>query len=284
MSATFYDLLKFAKTGNAAPEMTQYDKMKALSMCKAGFPVKTLTGVPPIPFDSDGTPLIAWTVVGNEVQDGTPSPQNIVIPQECGDLVESGEHAGEYAVSISCGGTTYPVYLQEPIRKIGDSADIASAVGTSGPATRKIRKKVFDGTEAFDKDPSRNVFYLLNFGDDAVRTAGVITSVCSHYLAIGNVSGAVNMPDNCFAFRSSSKRLYIRDDTITTDADAFKFYLAEQYANDTPVTIWYVLAEPQTETFDAPTITPQKGSNTLTVNTTLPPSEVSITGGIREGV
>lgn len=31
MSATFYDLMRFAKTGIASPSMTQYDKMKALA-------------------------------------------------------------------------------------------------------------------------------------------------------------------------------------------------------------------------------------------------------------
>ena len=188
MSATFYDLLKFAKTGNAAPEMTQYDKMKALSMCKAGFPVKTLTGVPPIPFDSDGTPLIAWTVVGNEVQDGTPSPQNIVIPQECGDLVESGEHAGQYAVPITLAGQTQTVYLSEPLRKALDGSDAVDVLKSDGTLTR----------------------------------------------------------------------------AVDSNGDA--------------------LVTPTTETVTVPTLTPTKGSNTLTVNTTLPPSEVSITGGIREGV
>ena len=33
MSASFYDLLKFAKTGVAAPSMTAYDKLKAQALC-----------------------------------------------------------------------------------------------------------------------------------------------------------------------------------------------------------------------------------------------------------
>ena len=32
MSASFYDLLKFAKTGIASPSMTYYDKLKALEL------------------------------------------------------------------------------------------------------------------------------------------------------------------------------------------------------------------------------------------------------------
>ena len=84
MSASFYDLLKFAKTGTASPSMTAYDKMKALAMCKAGFPVKTLTGVPPLTFKSDGTPLISWSMLGNGSQTGTPTPDNPVMPEFVG--------------------------------------------------------------------------------------------------------------------------------------------------------------------------------------------------------
>ena len=84
MSASFYDLMKYAKTGIAAPSMTHYDKLKALSMCKAGFPVKTLTGVPPLTFQSDGTPLTAWSIYGNGQQQGTPTPDNPVMPEFVG--------------------------------------------------------------------------------------------------------------------------------------------------------------------------------------------------------
>ena len=85
MSASFYDLLKYAKTGIAAPDMTAYDKLKALAMCKAGFPVKTLTGVPPISFQSDGSALTAWSIYGNMTQTGTQTPSAPITPDECGD-------------------------------------------------------------------------------------------------------------------------------------------------------------------------------------------------------
>ena len=41
------------------------------------------------------------------------------------------------------------------------------------------------------------------------------------------------------------------------------------------------LVTPTTETVTVPTLTPTKGANTLTIGTTLQPSEVSITGGIK---
>ena len=174
MSASFYDLLKYAKTGIASPSMTHYDKMKALSMCKAGFPVKTLAGVPPITVQSDGTPLTAWSISGNMVQTGTPSPTNIVIPQEVGNIVESGEHAGEYAVPITIAGQTQTVYLSEPLRKIGDYSDTVSSDGT---ATRRIKKKVLTGSELWQ--PLWDSMEIIL--DDAFGKTGTITIMSSHY-------------------------------------------------------------------------------------------------------
>ena len=61
------------------------------------------------------------------------------------------------------------------------------------------------------------------------------------------------------------------------DVTAWQQYLAQQYANGTPVTVWYILATAQTETFTAPS-TPTSGSpQSFDVDTTLKPSEVSLT-------
>lgn len=76
--------------------------------------------------------------------------------------------------------------------------------------------------------------------------------------------------------------------------DDFKSYLAAQYSAGTPVTVWYVLAEPETAVVNEPLmrigdysdtlsmeqagaqIPTANGSTTLDVETTVPPSEVYI--------
>ena len=409
MSASFYDLLKYAKTGIASPPMAHYDKLKALAMCKAGFPITSLTGVDEIQFDSDGKPLISWYVKGNEVQEGTPAPDNIIMPEECGDptanlvrvasdnyiaystytyftivgdtvvtsgnvligflakvkpntdyavafdnssgyahlrirtysdkptswsdasyidqpvnvqgstshksgtftttsetewvlvcmyvpsaysgtvisniMLNSGSTAKSYEpfgykLDISCGGTQN-VYLQEPIRKIGDSSDVASAVGTVGTATRGIRKKMFDGSEdwaGFQDAGTRCVARIALSETDAGLNS--IVGYCSH---IKWKSSYASADLNRIVFNDARIIYLSLESSLLSENSlaAFKSYLAAQYAAGTPICLWYVLATPTEETFTAPTITPQKGSNTLTVDTTLPPSEVSITGGIK---
>lgn len=404
MSASFYDLMKYAKTGIASPSMTQYDMLKARSMFGGGgFPVNTLTGVDSIDFKSDGTPLDSWHVKGNEAQTGTPAPNNIIMPQECGDptanladisdttaawgtnsnpiktalnALQSGtytisfvvqlternditdgsvcgitinstafsaisvsqqlgaatvgdsltvscaitldsasigtissvylygcgksgvgatgnaaikkimlntgstalpfEHFG-YKIDISCGGQTYTSYLQEPIRKIGDYADIASAVGTVGTATRRIKKAVFNGTENWQYSRSgSNTRVFLQLESNCLSLS---PAICTHFVYNADNIGYPRKSE--FVINSVRSIIIGINGDNFADAAAFKQWLSDNYSAGTPVCIWYVLAEPQTETFTAPTITPTNGANVLTVGTTLPPSEVSITGHIK---
>lgn len=50
---------------------------------------KELTGVVPLLFNADGTPLLDYLISGNTVQSGTPTPDNPIMPQSCGG--EDGE-------------------------------------------------------------------------------------------------------------------------------------------------------------------------------------------------
>ena len=82
MMTSYFNLLKYAATGIASPDMTYYDKMRASTLM--GGAVQTLTGQPPLTFKADGTPLISWSMKGNGQQTGTPSPDNIIMPELVG--------------------------------------------------------------------------------------------------------------------------------------------------------------------------------------------------------
>lgn len=64
MKATFFDLMAYAHTGIASDRMTEFDKARAIAMCGSGMPVITVSGVPPLSFQSDGSALTAWTITG----------------------------------------------------------------------------------------------------------------------------------------------------------------------------------------------------------------------------
>lgn len=46
--------------------------------------ILTITGVPPLSFRAIGDPLVSWDLLGNAQQTGTPSPDNIIMPEFCG--------------------------------------------------------------------------------------------------------------------------------------------------------------------------------------------------------
>ena len=82
MMTSFYNLLKYAATGQASPDMTYYDRMRASTLM--GGAIKTLTGVPPLSFKANGKPLISWSMLGNSQQNGTPAPDAPIMPTFCG--------------------------------------------------------------------------------------------------------------------------------------------------------------------------------------------------------
>lgn len=85
MSASLFELLKYAQTGVASPSMTFYDKMRA-SVLMGGGRAETLTGIPPLTLKkSAGKPLKSWSITGNTVQDGVPTPDNPVEVRMVGD-------------------------------------------------------------------------------------------------------------------------------------------------------------------------------------------------------
>ena len=229
----------------------------------------TITSLPKT-IIGDGQPISSYAIKGNMQQSGTPTPSNPIYPQEVGDLVTTGEHAGEYKIPILLNGITYPVYLAEPIRKIGDYVDTAPSTGT---ASRIIKKLVFDGTENWYYTDSAQVA-RLEVSDYLKNSSNVI--YCSHYKGIAPVNGYSGVGNGEIALNSGTNNyLYIRDGSIVgTD---YATYFAQQYAAGTPVTVWYVLATAQTESFTAPTLPTSGTAESFDVDTTLKPSEVSLT-------
>ena len=177
-----------------------------------------------------------------------------------------------YKIPITCAGTTTPVYLGQ--------------VST----VRKIGKYVFTGNENITRTQasirSTRMYYVIN----AAMPSSPL--YCTHFLQ--SSSSNVYPPiGQCYINGISNFIMGVDGTQFETAAD-FKAFLQQQYAAGTPVTVWYVLAEPTTGIINEPLaeigdyadelhITDEvmiptiKGSNTLTVDTDLPPSEMTIT-------
>lgn len=170
-----------------------------------------------------------------------------------------------FKLSPTVNGTEYPIYLGQV------------------ETTRKIKKLVLTGEESGWTD--LDVYYTINAGNVTPWRS----CLCTHCVYGGVIGG------------NSTTRLWIKKASFpnyTSLAD-FKAWLAAQYAAGTPVTVWYVLATEETAIVNEPlmkigdyadtisfdqagvTIPTANGENVLDVPTTVPPSEITIKGGIR---
>jgi hypothetical protein len=169
-----------------------------------------------------------------------------------------------------------PIYVgSEPLHRIGEYADYVGY--SSGKIMRRIKKLVLTGEETWVEYTSIADCYSLTIRDNPGITGN---GICSHY---AKAETTLQLTDGTFV--SGQNFLYFKD-VSTQNLDGWKSYLAAQYTAGTPVTVWYVLSEPIEE--DPPVPFPElptlSGTNTLTVDTTVKPSEIDLTGRIKTSV
>ena len=168
-----------------------------------------------------GYHFVGWQQDGSMgawVQSGTPTPDNPIEPtfRQFGNTVLRAVGSGN--------------------NLIADSYDVST-----GKITRRIGVKVLDGTEDWEiyTGWSANSFSLRDFLPS--RSGGL----CTHYVYNGTWGAAVNN-----TMYINSTWLIITDTRFSTTT-AWKQYLADQYANGAPVIIYYPLATPVEEVYNA---------------------------------
>lgn len=209
--------------------------------------------------------------------------QNIML--NTGSTAKPYEPYG-YKLPITVNNTEHPIYLGNV------------------QTTRRIRKLVLTGEENFGRqnvsseNPSFARFSkIFQFGSITSTIKNLYVSTHFHGLESFSTSGST--AENCFEMRfaNGTTTMMIVTDAATTSA-SFNQWLATQYANGTPVTVWYVLATPTTGIVNEPLhkirdyadtvsfaqagieISTTKGFNTITTDTTVLPSNIEVKGVI----
>ena len=143
--------------------------------------------------------------------------------------------------------------LPKSLYAIGNSKDELNL--HTGELTHRIRKIVFDGTENWKASSSvSGAMWLSDLPIDYYRQFRQLVCICSHYKSKPCDSNLTNLLNNEMTLYAPQTQIqaqyhetYFRD-TRFTNATDWKQFLSDEYTNGTPVTIWYVLAEPTTET------------------------------------
>ena len=164
----------------------------------------------------------------------------------------------------------------EMLLSIGNLTDTQEIL--SGAVTRKVGVIVLNGTEEWGYN-TLGAFYCDDFTDILLPNE----CICSHFVGVSSTLNIASMPNNSIKTGSISiTRLYVKTSDYV-DVQAFKTWLAQQYANGTPVIIVYPLATETTETVTGQTLTTIAGTNVIEITDASInnlPLEVSYKGGV----
>ena len=168
---------------------------------------------------------------------------------------------------------TTTAYLDNPIHKIGDYADVLSYSGKS--VERVIKELILTGEE--------NITHHKTFSGYVSCRIPIIGYVlqnsqlfCTHSQQI-SFQNLFNGTKIGIAVHNTQDLNYVilAVDGLNSKED-YKNWLAEQYAAGTPVKVHYVLAAPVTETVELPEIPTLDGTTVIDVDTAVQPSEMQI--------
>lgn len=137
------------------------------------------------------------------------------------------------------------------------------------PTTRQIKELILTGGENWGNIGTNKIFNLQNLPVPATAYAN---QICSHF-PLSNSWSSVTATDNTFAITTTDNQLVIHYSSATSITD-FKQWLATQYAAGTPVTVWYVLAEPTTGIVNEPLRKIGNYVDTVSADITLPLSSI----------
>jgi hypothetical protein len=191
-----------------------------------------------------------------------------------------------YKLPLTVNGTESPIYLGE------------------AQTTRRIKKLVLTGKEQWvSYSDSAGTYGAWQFYFNNAVNGQPLSSAWSNIAGYGVIaSSRGNYPYGVYLVTSGTGvgfQMAGMKDTFTGVTE-WKSWLAAQYAAGTPVTVWYVLAEPETAVVNEPlmkignyadtitmaqagvTIPTVSGTNVLDMSSPVKPSEVYIKGkGIR---
>lgn len=172
---------------------------------------------------------------------------------------------------------TTPIYLNSPLM-----AD--EVLKSDGSREVEWRELVLTGDEiGINKNISDVSDYLYWFDLSDVMGDDSKYIFCSHLSSVGGVPTGNTVG---ITYRKNTRQgvVYLNFGADIMNAQpsgntskGFKEYLKSEYEKGTPVTIYYQLAEPTSETVDVPAIQTLKGNTVIDVDTEVQPSNVSIT-------
>lgn len=219
------------------------DRMPTKADKSASIPHTTVSGYPIALTDHlGGENVLDYKIYGNSIQNGTPAADTPIDIQSVGDLVTdtASEYYGKYDIPLYVGGVLIThIYLNAPLRKVGNSADYIDF--KTQKVVRYIKEQTFDGTENWFYRESDTLLYLTAVPNMASSSYCVSTHFLDESRKDTGSTPYVRPVTNVL-------RIYQQQDNVPwSSAAEFKAFLAAQKTAGTPLIIDYILSEPTEE-------------------------------------
>lgn len=164
------------------------------------------------------------------------------------------------------GKTTTHIYLDEPLRKVGDYADYIDFKNQK--VIRNIKEVTFDGTENWGYRDTYNIIYLsIN------NLASSVYCYSTHFLS----EALKDTVSPYFRPVTGVLRLYQRSNNIVySSADEFKTFLANQNTAGNPLVVDYILSTPIEENISLLPLQTFKDTNIISTDTFVQSSNINV--------
>ena len=193
--------------------------------------------------------------------------------------IEEGTTATAYTPYVAPLSTT--VYLDQPLRKVGDYSDYIDF--KKGKVIRQVGEYKFNGSEEWVKHTttSNNLgIFRVEGIFDTLTGVPITNTLMSHFTLTDVLSTATwnsGLYRNAYTSSNSgyiidSSRIYLSG--LQSELADFKSWLSTQYNNGTPVQYLYPLATETSESITLPKI--QEDYTKVNVNTTIRPSKIEV--------
>ena len=171
---------------------------------------------------------------------------------------------------------TTNVYLDEPLRKIGDYADVLDFKGKK--VVRKVNEHIMTGKESLSRFSGSYPYIFLNVGEAGyVVDDACLSNQLIHQSGFSVSREGVNKFRVFNSYSNVSARIVFRiyvDDVAVTNESHVKALLKEKYDNNAPLVFYYVLSEPYEEPIECelPILTAK--TSVIEIGTSIEPSNI----------
>ena len=190
--------------------------------------------------------------------------------------LEEGKVTTEYEPYVE--PVTTNIYLDEPLRKVGDYADYIDF--ESGKVIRNINLYEINSNSSLKKFSGVTDYSTFFIDYDDLISSNVLTN----FLVLSskfqyNKCGTANMNSHWSAnyqigtsVSSTYKRICFTLPNIITSVES-----AKEWLNDNPIDCYYPVETPIEETIELPNIPTHKGTTVIEVDTSILPSNMEVT-------